>query len=86
MKKIIALVLVFSLVLVLTACTATPSESEPEYNPFKDRFDSYKVDATMRVYVDKVTGVCYLWEKSGYGGGITVMLDADGKPLIYKEE
>ena len=86
MKKIIALVLVFALVLVLTACTAATSASEPEYNPFKDRFDSYKVETGMRVYVDRVTSVCYLWEKSGYGGGLTVMLDTDGSPLIYMEE
>jgi hypothetical protein len=33
-----------------------------------------------------MTGVCYLQYEKGYGGGITVMLDANGKPLIYKGE
>ena len=30
---------------------------------------------------DKETGVQYLWVKSGYAGGLTPLLDADGKPL-----
>lgn len=31
---------------------------------------------------DKETGVQYLWVKSGYCGGLTPLLDTDGKPLI----
>ncbi len=31
---------------------------------------------------DKETGVQYLWIVSGYAGGLTPLLDADGKPLI----
>ena len=30
---------------------------------------------------DKETGVQYLWVKSGYAGGLTPLLDADGKPV-----
>ena len=30
---------------------------------------------------DRETGVQYLWVKSGYAGGLTPLLDADGKPL-----
>lgn len=36
------------------------------------------------LYVDKVTGVTYLFVKSGYGAGLTPLLDADGKPVITK--
>lgn len=86
MKKIIALALVFALVLALTACTVSPSEGEPARNPFKDRFDSYNAGWSTAVFVDRVTGVCYLYRAASYGGGLTVMLDADGSPLIYKEE
>ena len=32
--------------------------------------------------VDKETGVNYLALKSGYGLGITPMLDKDGKPIV----
>ena len=31
---------------------------------------------------DKETGVQYLWVKSGYSGGLSPLLDSDGKPLI----
>ena len=34
------------------------------------------------VWVDKQTGVNYLWIASGYGGGLTVLLDRDGKPVV----
>lgn len=34
------------------------------------------------VLVDRETGVNYLYCNSGYSGGLTVLLDADGKPLI----
>ena len=35
-----------------------------------------------RVLVDRKTGVNYLWAASGYAGGLTVMLDAEGKPIV----
>lgn len=36
------------------------------------------------VWVDKQTGVTYLWMNSGYAGGLTVMLDAAGNPIITR--
>lgn len=35
-----------------------------------------------RVLVDRKTGVNYLWVASGYSGGLTVLLDAEGKPIV----
>lgn len=37
-----------------------------------------------RILVDKVTGVNYLYHKDGYSGGLTPLLDADGKPVVTK--
>ena len=37
------------------------------------------------VVVDKNTGVNYLFVKSGYGAGLTPLLDENGKPIITKE-
>lgn len=34
-------------------------------------------------FLEPVTNVMYLWRKSGYSGGLTVMLDIDGQPLTY---
>ena len=38
-----------------------------------------------QIWVDRETGVQYFWHADGYAGGLTVILDADGKPLLYKE-
>lgn len=35
-----------------------------------------------QIWVDTVTGVTYLWMASGYAGGLTPLLDRDGKPVI----
>lgn len=34
------------------------------------------------ILVDKETGVNYLFAASGYAGGLTPLLDRDGKPVI----
>ena len=38
------------------------------------------------IWVDKVSGVNYLFHFSGYAGGITPLLDENGKPVITKIE
>lgn len=35
-----------------------------------------------QIIVDVVTGVNYLFVTSGYAGGLTVLLDREGKPVI----
>lgn len=35
------------------------------------------------VLLDTVTGVQYLHLTNGYGGGMTPLLDSDGKPVIW---
>ena len=37
---------------------------------------------TEMILVDKKTGVNYLFVQSGYAGGLTVLLNADGKPIV----
>ena len=39
-------------------------------------------DRTMEVWVDKKTGVNYLVTNTGYAGGMTVLVDAQGKPIV----
>ena len=34
------------------------------------------------IFVDKMTGVNYLFVSSGYAGGLTVLLNRDGTPVI----
>ena len=36
----------------------------------------------MAIYVDRETGVNYLYSQSGYAGGLTPLLNRDGTPVI----
>ena len=38
----------------------------------------------IEIWVDTETGVQYIYHSQGYGGGMTVLVDEDGKPLIKK--
>ena len=37
---------------------------------------------SMEIWVDRETGVNYLHRQNGYAGGLTVLLDREGKPVI----
>ena len=39
---------------------------------------------SYRVIVDKETGVNYLYISNGTSGGLTALLDSEGKPIITK--
>ena len=38
--------------------------------------------SSIEVWVDKSTGVNYLYHGSGYGGGLTPLLKPDGTPVV----
>ncbi len=43
---------------------------------------------STEIWVDTETGVNYLFHSSGYSGGLTPLLDRDGKPIVtpvYKD-
>lgn len=40
------------------------------------------VMTSTKIIVDQETGVNYLFVGEGYAGGLTVLLDKDGKPVI----
>lgn len=51
----------------------------------KERFVktySQGIANVSEIWVDRVTGVNYLYHASGYSGGLTPLLDRDGKPVI----
>ena len=80
MKKILAVAMATILCFSLVACTASGNEADKQI----DRLVVVHREGVDAIVVDKETGVMYLWCKAGYGGGLSVMLDADGKPLIYE--
>lgn len=38
--------------------------------------------STQEIWQDRETGVQYLFWTSGYAGGLTALLDRDGKPVV----
>ena len=39
----------------------------------------------MEIWVDTLTGVQYLFHQAGYSGGMTPLLDKDGKVVVSSE-
>ena len=38
--------------------------------------------STIEIWVDKETGVNYIFRQSGHAGGFTPLLDREGKPVV----
>ena len=54
-----------------------------------DRFEkvySQGKRTVTEVWKDRETGVLYLFHKDGYAGGLTPLLDQDGKPVAESAE
>lgn len=47
---------------------------------------SQGVIESMEIWVDRETGVNYLYHHAGYAGGLTVLVDPDGKPVVTPVE
>jgi hypothetical protein len=56
----------------------------------KDRFDIKERETLgliteASIVIDRETGVNYLFVHRGYGGGLTPLLDSEGKPIVTKD-
>ena len=56
----------------------------------KDRFEVKERDnltllTEASIIIDRETGVNYLFVHRGYGGGLTPLLDSEGKPIVTKD-
>ncbi len=57
-----------------------------ENERFERVYKQSSFTAYQYIYVDRATGVQYLVIHSGQGCGVTPLIDAEGKPLLYKEK
>ena len=51
----------------------------------KDRFEKVYAQGTLtvtQIWVDRETGVNYLYHMDGYSGGLTPLLGDDGRPIV----
>ena len=81
-KKLIAMaVVIFTLVAVmLSSCSYNVRKYEDEQISNGRFIANENLDGV--VVTDTETGVQYLYVGYGYGGGMTVLVDEDGKPLV----
>lgn len=93
MKKILAiLICVCVLAFTFVACGSSDAAeaSVEEYNRFIVLNEIDMPEALPNVYggyivVDRETGVCYLFVDGFHKGSTTVLLDADGKPILWED-
>ena len=75
MKRVIAITILTLLTLALSGCGKAEAGNY--------RLRTLDTGLMYEIYVDNLTGIQYL---RTYKGGVCVMVDAEGKPLIWEEE
>ncbi len=50
-------------------------------NRFEKTYSQGQLNIT-EIWVDKKTGVNYIFHASGYAGGLSPLLDTEGKPVV----
>lgn len=88
MKKIVAIIL--SIIVCCVTFSGCSKTAKIETSELDERFlilsDTNSGLGYRSIIVDKETGVMYLFVGSKTRGGLTVMVDAEGNPLIYNGE
>ena len=56
--------------------------AEKKAKRFEKTFTQAAFAETMEIWVDRETGVNYLYHAAGNSGGLTPLLDREGKPVI----
>lgn len=82
MKKLISLVLALVLIFALVGCTGASSDNETT----SDRFVKVYSEYSSCIYVDSETNVMYFWHSGARSGGLSVMLDENGDPLLWERD
>lgn len=54
-----------------------------KYKRFEEIYSQGKLTVT-KILRDNETGILYMVHQEGYGMGLTVMVDKEGKPLVDK--
>ena len=89
-KKILITIVVLILIVVIgfICKDVTISEVYSENNNFVYIDSEHVRTLVVYRYYDKTTKVIYMFTRNNYSekcGGLTVMLDQNGNPLLYKE-
>ena len=77
MKKLLSILLIAALILCMVGC----SEFDPDQ--FKNVTDAKN---GITIWVDRETGVNYVYYNGGYGGGLAPRYNADGTLYVSEVE
>ena len=81
LNKLLCLLVCIVTFIVISGCASTPPAVG--YTENSERFQIAVSEGNNAIYIDRYTGVMYFFHRSGNSGGMSVMLDADGKPLVW---
>ena len=85
MKKIFISILIIILITIMAVILKDVIVIDSTAN--NDRFINILDEGQYEIWCDRKTKVLYLQSCRGGGyGGLTVLVDKDGKPLLYGEE
>ena len=82
MKKLFVAIIILTMIMLLGCGLNSLSEENIYINP--ERIKKVYGSSYEQIFVDTETNVMYLYEGLGYGGGLTVMVDKNGKPLLWE--
>lgn len=86
MKKAIAIILTITLsAICIVGCNNVNTSEDYDENATDIAFTLISSGSRFSVYKEDITDVMYVAYNAGYRGGLTVMLDTDGTPLLYSE-
>ena len=77
------IVMMFIVFAMLISISVLLIKEDSENNTIKNQLELIQGGYRQSVLYDRDTNVMYLWD---YRGGYTVMVDADGNPLLYEGE
>lgn len=85
-KRLLSTVFVILLIVCLLCSCAETGEIDGTPSYALNRFKTVYVSLRVVIIVDTVTKVQYFYTETGYGGGVCVLVDESGLPLIYEGE
>ena len=83
MKKILSIAIAILICMSVTGCIRNRTNNNDDSKRFVTISEEQVCDSELTIVADKETSVCYLIYKSGHKGGITPLIDKDGKPVLY---
>lgn len=84
MKRLIISLFACVSLLLFVGCTSSASAVVAN-GRFEIPLSEQQGGGKITVVVDKETNVMYMFIQAGYKGGLTVMVDENGSPLLWSE-